>query len=79
MGSERAGKDVVSERARTPAANRINGRRRAQQFLTQTRKPFPLRTSVGTVTIALGTARDRDHRLDRRLSSTRLCPTYPCL
>jgi len=28
MGSERAGKDVVSERARTPAANRINGRRR---------------------------------------------------
>jgi len=24
MGSERAGKDVVSERARTPAANRID-------------------------------------------------------
>ncbi|CAD7855019.1 MAG: hypothetical protein [Olavius algarvensis Gamma 1 endosymbiont] len=22
--------------------------------------------------------RDNDQRLDRRLSSTRLCPTYPC-
>jgi len=29
------------------------------------------------VIVALGAARDRDHRLDRRLSSTRFCPTMP--
>jgi len=34
--------------------------------------------TVSLVTVALGTARDRDHRLDRRLSNTRLCPTSPC-
>ena len=99
-------KDVVSWRARTPTANRINGRWCGQHKGARHTGGYPLSTPstgstlstmvapapaadadpvlapklklLGTTLVQCWARRDNDQHLDRRLSSTRLCPTYTC-